>query len=80
MVLIAIWMAMAPIPIGALLPRAVAVEFTIVSVPFAKVDAVGMIFAVIPLMVVPMVAIVVAVMIAVVMTDYHFLGSGHPGC
>ena len=71
---------MAPMPIGTLSAMAFPAEFTIVSVPFAKVDAVGMVFAVIPLMVVTMIAIVVAGMIAVVATDYHFLGSGRSGC
>jgi hypothetical protein len=66
-------MAVAPIPVMALLSAAISVELTIVSVPLAKVDAIGMIFAVIPLVVVTMIAIVVARMID---ADYHFLGSG----
>lgn len=80
MVLIVVWMAMAPIPVGSLLPRAIVLELTIVSVLRAEVEPVGMVLAVIPLMVVTMVAIVIAGMIAVAYANGHFLGSARPGC
>jgi hypothetical protein len=70
---------MAPTPVTALLTLVVLVELTIVSVPLAKVYAVGTIFAVIPHMVVTMIAIVVASMIAA-SSDNHFLGSGLGCC
>ena len=70
---------MAPSPVTALLALVISVELTIVSVPLAQVYAVGTIFAVIPLMVVAMVAIVVASMIAA-SSDNHFLGISHQGC
>jgi hypothetical protein len=70
---------MTPIPIGSLPPTVLPVELAIRPVPLAKVGAVGMVFAVVPLMVVPMVAIVVAGITAVAITDYHFLGSACPG-
>ena len=79
MVLIAIWMAMAPIPVSSLPPMVLAAELTIVPMLFAEVNPVGTVFAVIPLMVVTMVAIVVAVMIAVADANGHFLGA-RPGC
>jgi hypothetical protein len=80
MALIAIWVAMAPIPIIPLPPMANHVELTILDMPLAKVYAVGTVFAVIPLMVVAMVAIVIAGMIPVVVADYDFLGSATSGC
>ena len=61
--LVAIWMAMAPVPVAVLLATVSVAEFAIPSVPFAKVYAIGMVFAVIPLMIVTMIAIVVARMI-----------------
>jgi hypothetical protein len=73
-------MVMAPIPIVSLPPRASIMELTILDVPLAKVYAVGMVFAVIPDMVVTMPAIVIAGTIPVVVADYHFLGSASPGC
>ena len=79
MVLIAIWMAMAPMPVRSLPPMVFLAELMIVSVPFAKVYPVGTVFAVVPLMIVTMVAIVVAGMITVGMTDYDFLGSASHG-
>jgi hypothetical protein len=80
MALIAIWMAMAPIPIAPLPPTANHVELTILDVPLAKVYAVGTVFAVIPLMVVTMVAIVIAGMTPIIVKDYDFLGSASPAC
>ena len=80
MVLIAVWMAMAPIPIGSLPPIAIPVEHTILPVSFAQVCPEGMVFAVIPLVLIAMVAIVVAGMIPVAYMDYHFLGCASPGC
>jgi hypothetical protein len=77
--LVAIWMAMAPIPVVALLPPVISVELAIVSVPLAQVYTVGTVFAVIPLMVVTMMAIVVASMIAA-SGDNHFLRSARLGC
>jgi len=77
MKLVAIWVAMTPIPVVALLAAAILVELTIASVPFAEVYAVGTVFAVIPLMVVTMIAIVVSRMID---ADHHFLGGGRLGC
>jgi hypothetical protein len=79
-ILVAIWMAMSPIPVGLLLPRAHLVELTILDMPLAKVYPVGTVFAVIPHMVVTMVAVVVASVICVVVTDDYFLGSASPGC
>jgi len=70
---------MAPIPVIALLTPIISVELTIVFVPLAQVHAVGAVFAVIPLMVVTMVAIVVASMIAA-SGDNHFLRGGCLGC
>lgn len=70
---------MAPIPVIALLVPAISVELPILPVPLTQVYAVGTIFAVIPLMVVTMIAIVVAGMIAA-SRDYHFLGSARLGC
>jgi len=61
--LVAIWMVMTPLPVVILLAAAIAMELAIVSVPFAKVYAIGMVFAVIPLMIVTMITIVVARMI-----------------
>jgi len=69
---------MAPTPVTALLAAVILVELTIVLVPLAQVYAVGTIFAIIPLMVVTMIAIVVASMIAA-SSDNHFLGSGRLG-
>jgi len=66
---------MAPIPIIALLVRGRKAELAVVSVPFAKIDAVGTVFAFIPHVVVMMIVIVVARMIAA-RRNHHFLGSG----
>src|ERR1700722_2342383 len=79
MELVAIWMAMAPSPVITLLAAVIPVELAIVFVPLAQVYAVGTVFAVIPLMVVTMIAIVVASMIAA-SSDNHFLGSARLGC
>jgi hypothetical protein len=73
-------MAMPPIPIVSLPPGANHTELTVLHVPIAKVDPVGMVFAVVPHMVVTMAAIVIAGMIPVVVADYHFLGSASPVC
>jgi hypothetical protein len=70
-----IWMMMTPIPVIALLFAGRQVELAIISAPFAKIDAVGTVFVLIPDMVVMMIAIVVARMIAA-RRNYHFLGSG----
>jgi|SRR6185437_1248126 hypothetical protein len=70
--LVAIWMVMAPLPVVILLAAVHVVELTIVSVPFAEVHAIGTVFAVIPLMVVAMIAVVVAMMIDA-STDYYLL-------
>ncbi len=75
--LVAIWVTVAPIPVIVLFTATREAEFTVVSVPLAKVDAVGTVFAVIPLMVVTMIAIVVARMID---PDYHFLRRASLGC
>src|ERR1700680_4253967 len=80
MALIAIWMAMSPIPIVALPPTANHVELTILGVPLAKVYAVGTVFAIIPLVIVTMAAIVIAGMTRIVVKDYNFLGSASPAC
>jgi hypothetical protein len=74
-----VWMVMAPIPVIALLSAGREVELAIVSVPFAKIDAVGTVFAFIPFMVVMMMAIVVAGMIAAG-GNYHLLGSDFVRC
>jgi hypothetical protein len=79
-ILVAIWVFMSPFPVGTLLPRVYLVELTILGVPLAKVYAVGTVFAVIPHVVVTMVAIVIAGTVSVVVTDYDFLGSASPGC
>jgi hypothetical protein len=73
MKLVAIWMAMAPIPVIALLAAAVVLELAIVSVPFAKVYAIRTVFTVIPLMVVTMITIVIA---SRTDADHHLRGSG----
>jgi hypothetical protein len=78
-VLLVIWVVMAPIPVIALLPAGCKVELAIISVPFAKINAVGTVFAFIPRVVVMMVAIVVASMIAT-SSNYYFLGSGLVCC
>jgi hypothetical protein len=70
---------MAPIPVITLLATAIAVELAVVPVPFAKVDSIGTVFAVIPLMVVTMVAIIVARVVAA-RSDNHFLRSARFGC
>jgi hypothetical protein len=72
-------MAMAPIPVVALLVTAISVELTIVSVPLAKVYAVGTVFAVIPFMIIAMIAIVVTGMIAA-SGNHYFLGGGLRCC
>src|SRR5208282_1261391 len=74
-----IWMAMAPIPIIALLVRGREAELAVVSVPFAQIYAVGTVFVFIPFMVVMMILVVVAGMIAA-RGNYHFLGSGFVCC
>ena len=74
--LVAIWMAMAPLPVAILLAAVIAMELAIISVPFAKVYAIGTVFAVIPLMIVMMVAIIVARMIH---SDLYFLGRARLG-
>jgi len=74
LVLVVIWMVVAPIPVVVLLPASRKAELAIVSVPFAKVDAVRTVFPVVPHMVVTMIAIVVARMIA--LRNHHFLRSG----
>jgi hypothetical protein len=74
-VLPVIWMMMPPIPVIALLLAGRQVELAIVPVPFAKIHAVGTVFAIIPYMVVMMIVIVVAGMIAA-RRNYHFLCSG----
>jgi hypothetical protein len=74
-VLPVIWMVMAPLPVIVLLLAGCKVELAIISVPFAEIDAVRTVFAIIPLMVVMMIAIVVASMIAA-SGNYNFLGSG----
>ncbi len=68
---------MAPLPVVILLAAADVVELTIVSVPFAEVYAIGTVFAVIPLMIVTMIAIVIAMVIDA-STDYYLLGSVPP--
>jgi hypothetical protein len=73
-VLIAVGMAMAPIPIGALLAAGFVVKATIVAVLFAEIDAEGTVFAVVPFMVIVMMAIVVAMIVATCM-DNDFLSS-----
>ena len=75
--LVAIWMVMTPLPVAILLAAVDAVELTIRSMPFAEVQAIGMVFAVIPLMVVTAITIVIARMID---PDNHFLGSARLGC
>jgi hypothetical protein len=77
-VLVVIWMVVAPSPIVVLLPASVQAELAIVSVPFAKVDAVGTVFTIVPNMVITMTAIVVACMVA--LSDHNFLGRGGLGC
>jgi hypothetical protein len=69
---------MAPTPVTALLTPVISMELTIISVPLAQVYAVGTVFAVIPLMVVTMIAIVVASMLAA-SSDNHFLRSARLG-
>jgi hypothetical protein len=78
-VLLMIWMMMTPVPVIALLPAGCKVELAILSVPLAKIDAVGTVFAFIPCMVVMMIAIVVAGMIATG-GNYNFLGAGLVCC
>lgn len=70
---------MAPIPVVALFAPVISVELAIISVPFAEVYAVRTVFAVVPLMIVAMIAIVVAMMIAF-MRDDNFLRSARLGC
>jgi putative Mn2+ efflux pump MntP len=70
---------MTPVPVVVLLAPAISMELAIVSVPFAEVYAVSTVFAVIPLMIVTMIAIVVAMMIPFV-SDYNFLRSARLGC
>jgi hypothetical protein len=70
---------MAPIPVVILLATVISVKLTVVPVPFAKVDSIGTVFAIIPLMVVAMVAIIVARVFAA-RSDNHFLRSARFGC
>ena len=70
---------MPPLPIVVLLPAVRMTELPIVSVPFAKIDPVGMILAVIPLMVVMMISIIVPRMIDT-SPNYDFLSSGRFWC
>ena len=72
-------MAMAPIPVVALLVAAISMELTIVFVPLAKVYAVGTVFAVVPFMVITMIAIVITGMIAA-SCNHDFLGAGLRCC
>jgi hypothetical protein len=74
--LVAIRVAMAPIPVIALFVAAISVEFTIIPVMFTKIDSIGAVFTVIPLMVVTMIVIVIAGMV-----DFndHFLCGDHLG-
>ena len=65
-------MAMAPIPVVALLAAVVSAEITIFPVVFAQVYAIRTVFAVTPLMIVTMIAIVVARMADF---DHHLLCS-----
>jgi len=74
LVLVVIWMVVAPSPVVVLLPPSSKAELAIVSVPFAKVYPVRTVFAVVPNMVVTMIAIVVPRMIA--LRNHHFLRSG----
>jgi hypothetical protein len=67
-------MAVAPIPIVSLLAAGFVVKATIVAVLFAEIDAEGTVFAVVPFVVIVMMAIVVAMMVATFMDD-DFLGS-----
>ena len=64
---------MTPLPVVILLAAVDVVELTIVSVPFAQVRAIGTVFAVIPLMIVTMIAVVIAMVIDA-STDYYLLG------
>ena len=70
---------MAPIPVVALLAAVIPMELTIVPVPLAKVNAIGTVFAVIPFMVIAMIAIVVTSMIAA-SGNHYFLGGGLRCC
>ena len=54
-------------------------ELAVVSVSFAKIDAIGTVFAFIPRVVVMMVAIVIARMVAA-SGNHNFLGSGLGHC
>jgi hypothetical protein len=74
--LLLIWMAVAPIPISGLLSLALSVVRAIILVPFYQVSSVGVVFAVVP--------IVVVVMVRVVNSDRSFLwccsGYGRSAC
>jgi hypothetical protein len=54
-------------------------ELTIFHVPSAKVQPVGMVLAIIPLMIVAMIPVVIAGTVPVVVTDDHFLGCSSTG-
>lgn len=66
---------MAPLPVVVLLMTGREVEVTILSVPFAEINAIGMVFPIIPLMVVMVIVIVVAMMVDA-SGDDHFLRCG----
>jgi hypothetical protein len=70
---------MAPLPIVVLTMMADRMELTILLVPVAQVDTVGMIFAIIPIVVVMIVAIVVAGA-SVLMTYDQFLRRARARC
>lgn len=76
MELVAIRVAMAPIPVIALFAAAISVELTIIPVMFTKIDSIGAVFTVIPLMVVTMITVVIARMID---PHDHFLSSDRFG-
>lgn len=78
MELIAIWVVMAPIPVVALFAAAISVEITIVPVMFTKIEPIRTVFAVIPFMVVTMIAIVIARMIDPY--DYFLCSGVRFGC
>lgn len=74
-ILVVIRMTVPPSPILILSLSANVPEFAIVPVPFAEIEAIRMIFAFIPCMVVMMIAVIVAVMIYA-RTYHDFLSSG----
>ncbi len=74
LVLVVIWMVMAPSPVVVLLSASRKAKLAIVSVMFAQVDSIGTVFPVIPFMIIMVIAIVVAGVTA--LSDNHFLGCG----